>query len=191
MKWLKWFTAFFAVIGFEAWFLKPNNQWTFEWEPFLALIVAICAFIQLERRQLQTTSEADITLLKALHQPFENSGALSFYKNQDFGGSFLDSKLEPLENFVAYFHDFDHSFLHKTIELKKQKTLKDAKHLLNLLYKHTFLLDANNDARKIYPESIPEDVRKYQYEINNAATKFHDTYSDFIRTATLELRTRL
>ena len=188
MKLITWFFSFIAVLGAEAWFLQPNKPWTFEWEPLLLLIASIGIFLSIERGLFKHANPSDIELLKNTYALFENEGGLSFFKNHDFGGSFVDAQLRPLEIFVISFRENNRKFINQKIEVKKNEALLQAEKLLQLLSKHTFLLKSNSDIRKVYPEKHYDEITDIVKAINEQASLFYKTFADFIDIAQKELK---
>ncbi len=191
MKKISWFLSFLIVLGTEAWFLQPNKLWSFEWEPFLAWITSIGAFIAIERNLWKSIDTLDIELFKKIYAPFEDSGVLSFFKNHDFGGAFLDEQTRPLESFVLTFREVNRKFSNKKLEAKKCSTLLNAEELYRLLATHSFPLETNLNIRKIYPDQLPEKNQEVVKQVNDSASKFYKSFSDFIYTAHEELKVPL
>ncbi|MCG8689288.1 MAG: hypothetical protein MI892_30730, partial [Desulfobacterales bacterium] len=77
-----------VLIAFEAWFLWPfQEQWEFQWEPLIGLLIAVIAYLGVEAKEHFAVSPLnlvpapeDVELFRSLGELFTPS-TIAFYRD--------------------------------------------------------------------------------------------------------------
>lgn len=129
----------------------------------------------------------DFALIQNLKALLPSSGVIKFVNETDFGGSFIQKKIDPLYHFTENFNNAEHEFLDKELEIAKIVLLeKSNKFLLNIAQK-TAPLENNPNLQTVYPHNFDHSnamKKKVDSEIkaiHSSADELFKSHQEFIR----------
>ncbi len=136
---------------------------------------------------------SDIKLIQEFKEILPSSGIMKFIKNNDFGGAFLQSKINPLHFFARSWNDAEHEFLDDGLEEKRIHLLEKCNIFLSEIALKTEPHHHNPDLQTVRPRNFDHSEimqKKLDNEIRDihiSAEALYKVHQEFIRLSNHKL----
>lgn len=191
--------AIIALVGTEAWFLQGYFSGNPEYEPALAFLAALGVLIAngpvLAKLVKPVNGQAhDKALFEKLLAALPPNQTSRFFKEHDFGGSFLRTEVTPLYQFADNWKSVENEFLDQELESKNKEFYQCALEFASEITSRTVPLkgslhssvysDNQRSAGGPRPPSVIEDAKV----LNLKSVEFVKKYEDFVRACRAKLK---
>lgn len=182
------FAAYFSAFCFHSWFLWPNSGWSFQAEPFFALLIAICAVLVTELAQYQSPPSAhDIDLYRQFRAKLSDA-TLREAKELDLGNAFETDTFKEFQDIRHTFVGARYEFVDGDVKAAFERFRAANGAFLNALSVKTFPHPVGANFVRVNIEIDENGLwsdRTHQTigELNDLATALHQTVDDLERVA--------
>lgn len=184
--------AIAMLIGTEAWFLKGYYAGQSDFEPALAFVASLGVLlakdpIRAHFKPADGNTNHDQQLFQSFLNVLPPNQTTRFFKEHDFGDSFLKSDVAPLYAFVETWDSVEKEFLDKELESKRNSLYALASELASEIAGRTVPLRGGDfvsvfsDQQRASGQPRPDSVINDAKVINGKASQFVPKYEEFVR----------
>lgn len=158
------------------------------WDSLTGFLGTLIAYLGVEVKLSPRGKEHDARLFAALLEELPSEGeTIYFLANHDMGASFLQRRVEPLDQFVERWQDAEHEFADKQLDKLRLKLIESIEKFMNKLNVNVYTCGSGWLSIGMRDWDDRPEMFELRQELDELATEVFKVHQELVRKARRKL----